>query len=220
MAESTDNSSSPTDAELLQSGFRYALSLSHHLEDSEDLVQEAWLNLCKAYGGVESRAVLFTAVRHLFIDQCRRRKVLQFCSLEDWMLPLGSAAAIIALLGLFWLNQRGRVDFAALRPVVIAFFDNEPAYPLTSPRPEELRQWALAHGAPAGFRLPAKLQNLPGKGCTILDVSGKSVFLLCFMTVDATGKQDGAMVHLVIARRDDFVNAPRATTPALTAAGD
>jgi RNA polymerase sigma-70 factor (ECF subfamily) len=69
--------------ELLQSAFRYALALSHHPEDAEDLVQEAWMNLRRKYGCVESRAVLFAAVRHLFIDQCRRRKIVQFESLDD-----------------------------------------------------------------------------------------------------------------------------------------
>lgn len=83
MADSPHHLSTATDAELLQSAFRYALSLSHHIEDAEDLAQEAWLNLCKTYGRVESRAVLFTAVRHLFIDQCRRRKIIHFESLEE-----------------------------------------------------------------------------------------------------------------------------------------
>ena len=32
-------------SELLQSGFRYALSLAHHHQDAEDLVQQAWLRL-------------------------------------------------------------------------------------------------------------------------------------------------------------------------------
>lgn len=70
--------------ELLQSAFRYALALSHHPEDAEDLVQEAWMNLRRKYGCVESRAVLFAAVRNLFIDQCRRRKIVQFESLDDF----------------------------------------------------------------------------------------------------------------------------------------
>lgn len=72
----------PSDAELLQTAFRYALSLSHHVEDAEDLVQEAWLNLYQTNGRVDSRAMLFTAVRHLFIDQRRRGKIVQFESLE------------------------------------------------------------------------------------------------------------------------------------------
>ena len=82
MPDSPHLTAPATDAELLQSAFRYALSLSHHAEDAEDLVQQAWLNLCRTYGRVESRGALFTAVRHLFVDQCRRHKVVQFESLD------------------------------------------------------------------------------------------------------------------------------------------
>ena len=71
-----------TDAERLQRGYRYAVALTHHLEDAQDLVHEAWLNLSRRYGRVESNAVLFTAVRNLFVDQCRRKKVVQFESLD------------------------------------------------------------------------------------------------------------------------------------------
>jgi RNA polymerase sigma-70 factor (ECF subfamily) len=71
-----------TDAERLQKGYRYAVALTHHLEDAQDLVHEAWLNLSRRYGRVESNAVLFTAVRNLFVDQCRRKKVVQFESLD------------------------------------------------------------------------------------------------------------------------------------------
>jgi RNA polymerase sigma factor (sigma-70 family) len=72
----------PSDADLLQSGCRYALALSHHPQDAEDLLQEAWMHLFRKYGTVESRAVLFTTIRNLFLDQCRRRKVVQFDSLD------------------------------------------------------------------------------------------------------------------------------------------
>jgi RNA polymerase sigma-70 factor (ECF subfamily) len=72
-----------TDAERLQKGYRYALALTHHSADAEDLVQEAWLNLARRYGRVETNAVLFTAVRNLFVDQCRRKKIVQFDSIEE-----------------------------------------------------------------------------------------------------------------------------------------
>jgi RNA polymerase sigma-70 factor (ECF subfamily) len=71
-----------TDAQRLQSGFRYALALTHHAADAEDLVQEAWLKLCRSYGRVESNALLFTTVRNLFVDQCRRKKIVHFESLD------------------------------------------------------------------------------------------------------------------------------------------
>ncbi len=81
--ETSDQGPESTEAELLQSGFRYALALTHHREEAEDLVQETWLNLCRRYGKVENRAVLFAALRNLFIDHCRRRKLVHFDPLED-----------------------------------------------------------------------------------------------------------------------------------------
>jgi RNA polymerase sigma-70 factor (ECF subfamily) len=77
------STSTPTDTERLQSAYRYALALTHHGADAEDLVQEAWLNLCRRYGRVESSALLCTAVRNLFINQCRRRKIVHFDSLDQ-----------------------------------------------------------------------------------------------------------------------------------------
>jgi RNA polymerase sigma-70 factor (ECF subfamily) len=53
------------------------------VQEAEDLVQEAWLNVTRRYGAVASRALLFTTVRNLFIDQCRRRKIVHFESLDQ-----------------------------------------------------------------------------------------------------------------------------------------
>ncbi len=121
----------------------------------------------------------------------------------------------------FLVVRRDRTEFAAVRPVVIGFFAHgELKYPILSPDPVALRQWALDHGAPADFRIPASLGVLPGKGCTILDVGGKPVHMLCFMTVRADGKQDGGMVHLLIARQGDFLHAPSSTIPEMVSDGE
>ncbi|MEM9157599.1 MAG: RNA polymerase sigma factor [Verrucomicrobiota bacterium] len=67
-----------TDTELVQAGYRYALSIARHHEDAQDLVQQAWLKLQRAYGKVEGTPVLFRAIRNLFYDQKRRSKIVQF----------------------------------------------------------------------------------------------------------------------------------------------
>jgi RNA polymerase sigma-70 factor (ECF subfamily) len=72
-----------SEIELMQSGYRYALSLTHHGHDAEDLLQEAWLHLCRRYGAASSRAALFTTIRHLYIDRCRRNRVVSFHSLDE-----------------------------------------------------------------------------------------------------------------------------------------
>ena len=72
-----------SDAELVQAGYRYALSISRHHQDAEDLVQQAWMKLVRAYGKVEGTPVLFRAVRNLFYDQKRRSKIVQFEPLDS-----------------------------------------------------------------------------------------------------------------------------------------
>jgi RNA polymerase sigma factor (sigma-70 family) len=81
--DAADDTPVTTDREMLQAGFRYGMALSHSVQDAEDLVQEAWLNLTRRYGTVASRALLFTTVRNLFIDHCRRRKIVHFESLDQ-----------------------------------------------------------------------------------------------------------------------------------------
>lgn len=72
-----------TQEDLLQSGYRFAYSLTHHREDAEDLVQQAWFNLSRRYGQVENRAILFTSIRNQFYDQCRRARIVRFESMDN-----------------------------------------------------------------------------------------------------------------------------------------
>ena len=57
---------------LIQSGYRYALSLTHHQHDAEDLIQQACVRVLRSRGHLVSRPYLFAAVRNLYIDQRRR----------------------------------------------------------------------------------------------------------------------------------------------------
>lgn len=81
---STPNSArkSLSETELVQAGYRYALSIARHHQDAEDLVQQAWLKLQRAYGRVEGTPVLFRTIRNLFYDIKRRDKIVQFEPLE------------------------------------------------------------------------------------------------------------------------------------------
>ncbi len=78
---------------LVQAGYRYALALTHHHYDAEDLVQQAWLKLTHRYGHVKHRTILYTAIRHLFYDQCRRGKIVTFGPLEDSLEPTSSESS-------------------------------------------------------------------------------------------------------------------------------
>jgi RNA polymerase sigma-70 factor (ECF subfamily) len=70
-------------SELIQAGYRYALSLTHNEHNAEDLVQDACFKLLKAHGLVHARPLLFTAIRNLYIDRYRHENVLSFEELHD-----------------------------------------------------------------------------------------------------------------------------------------
>ncbi len=101
------------DVEFLNMGFRYAMALTHHREDAEDITQEAWLNLHRRYGSVPSKAVLFTSIKNLVIDRARRGKIVAFESADEIDPPAapetaapGAAADVDTLLGELRGNER------------------------------------------------------------------------------------------------------------------
>jgi RNA polymerase sigma-70 factor (ECF subfamily) len=69
--------------DLLQAGFRYALSLRPAWHDAEDLVQEAWYRLHRRFGGVAGKPLLFTAIRNIHVDRARRDRLVLFEPLDD-----------------------------------------------------------------------------------------------------------------------------------------
>lgn len=68
--------------EMLDRGFRFALSLTHDRSDAEDLVQDAVATML-AKGASWQRPYLFATIRNRYIDGYRRRQNLQFVSLES-----------------------------------------------------------------------------------------------------------------------------------------
>jgi len=59
--------------DLLQHGFRYAMSLTHERAGAEDLVHDACVSILRA-DGPWHRGYLFATIRNRYIDQYRRRK--------------------------------------------------------------------------------------------------------------------------------------------------
>ncbi|MBI2566581.1 MAG: RNA polymerase sigma factor [Candidatus Schekmanbacteria bacterium] len=68
-------------AELLQRGFRYALSLTHDESRAEDLLQDAWVAVLAA-GGTSSKGYLYAGIRSRFIDRYRRERLVVIESLD------------------------------------------------------------------------------------------------------------------------------------------
>ena len=60
--------------ELVQRGYRFALSLTHDAAGAEDLTQDAWFAVLRARGPW-SREYLFATIRNRFIDLYRRGKL-------------------------------------------------------------------------------------------------------------------------------------------------
>ncbi|MEO1083659.1 MAG: RNA polymerase sigma factor [Acidobacteriota bacterium] len=71
------------DLDLLQAGYRYALSLTGNPAEADDLAQQGWLRLHERYGAGKGRGALFTTVRRLFIDRYRRRQKVELMAIED-----------------------------------------------------------------------------------------------------------------------------------------
>ncbi|MEM9594638.1 MAG: RNA polymerase sigma factor [Acidobacteriota bacterium] len=69
--------------ELIQAGYRYALSLAHSPQDAEDLVQAASVKLYERQGALGNRPLFLTTIRNLFYDGWRRGKVVAFRSMDS-----------------------------------------------------------------------------------------------------------------------------------------
>jgi len=67
--------------ELLNQGYRYALSLCHDVSRADDLLQEGWLALLQAKGPRE-KAYLFRAIRSRYLNQIKREKLVVMVPLE------------------------------------------------------------------------------------------------------------------------------------------
>ena len=65
MAAAT-NKQSTNERNLLQAGYRYAISLTHDKHSAEDLAQQAWFTIIKRYDKVENQAILYTAIKNHF----------------------------------------------------------------------------------------------------------------------------------------------------------
>ena len=73
---------------LLQAGFRYAISLTHHEAQAEDILQDAWFAVLKA-SGPHTKPYLYTAIRSRFFKMYKREKLVPMLSLDDVSEPAG-----------------------------------------------------------------------------------------------------------------------------------
>lgn len=76
------------DKDLLQSGFRYALSLCNNRHDAEDLAQESWLRLYGHGMRPKRKGSYFIAIRNLFIDRYRHARLMMIEPFDDEVHPV------------------------------------------------------------------------------------------------------------------------------------
>lgn len=79
------------DRELIQAGYRFALSLTRHPEEAEDIVQQSHFRVIAKKGRLHSRAYLLQTIRNLFHDLERRKKVIPFERIDDVASPFVEA---------------------------------------------------------------------------------------------------------------------------------
>ena len=75
--------SKPIDIDILNSGYRYALSLCSNRQDAEDIVHDAWVRLDNRYGKPPEKSLLYTTIRNLYIDRYRRAMKIRFSEFEE-----------------------------------------------------------------------------------------------------------------------------------------
>lgn len=67
---------------LLNVAFRYAMALTHAVEEAEDLVHDACVAIVRS-GGSWEKGYLLTTIRNRFIDRYRRNQRILFVPIEE-----------------------------------------------------------------------------------------------------------------------------------------
>ncbi len=93
-ADDSVRNSDHSEQAVLQSGFRYALALTHRRHDAEDLVQQAAFKLLRRYDTISSRSLLFVAIRRLHLDHQRGRNIENTDELEHIACPRDDVSSV------------------------------------------------------------------------------------------------------------------------------
>ena len=136
---------------------------------------------------------------------------------QRWMRTIMAlAAALVLCAGLamsWWMKAPARAEFAALVPRVVTFLENKPALEHAPQDKSELRAWLVAQGAPPEMEIPPALQSLESFACQVIDVQGRKTWLACFWREQRPDRGGHELVHLIVARRQDFHAAPDSAAP-------
>ncbi len=88
------SSDSERDRDVALAGLRYAYALTHHLQDAEDLAQEAALRVFRRKGALGDKPYLLTSIRNLYCNLCTRRGVVAFeCLIDEAIVTCNTRAS-------------------------------------------------------------------------------------------------------------------------------
>lgn len=131
-------------------------------------------------------------------------------------LSLVAAVVVMAFVGSWWAGRDiGPVSYTLLAPRVIEFFSGTPDLAPASQDKRELKAWLVAKGAPAGFQIPAPLMSLESAACQVVDVKGEKAYMSCYWTEKKAERGIHELVHLLVARAEDFHDQPKSTKPVI-----
>jgi hypothetical protein len=139
-------------------------------------------------------------------------KTVAFPARKRWGRFICAVAAAVALgvTGVWWATRDvGPVSYAALPPRVIEFFKNEPDLRPPVQDKSQLREWLVSQGAPADMEIPATLLPLESAACQVVNVQGSNAYLSCYWRVNKADRGPSDLVHLLVARTEDFRDQPK-----------
>ena len=145
-------------------------------------------------------------------------KVTEMAKQKSWGGILSAIAAVLLLsvAGIWWFQRDvGPVSYTLLAPRVIEFFGNEPDLVPASQDKNEVKAWLLSKGAPANFEFPPSLLPLESAACQVVDVKGEKAYMSCYWTDDKPDRGIHELVHLLVARAEDFHDQPKSEKPVI-----
>ena len=129
-------------------------------------------------------------------------------------LSLVAALAVFAFVGNWYVKRDlSPVSYNELPPRVIAFFNAKSPLVPAPPTKQEVRDWLLSKGAPPEFEMPSSLAGLENAACQVVDVEGRKAYLSCYWRENTPTRGDHELIHLLVARADDFRDQPTSATP-------
>jgi hypothetical protein len=170
----------------------------------------AWLAESLAFDrSVRTELARVTVPAELRDNILARRKIIRPA---PWWNPhftprqIAAAAAVLLALGVaaLWANQRPPTFAEFRRDLADLSWGGDPHVQARAASLADVREFLAAQGVSTNFAVPPVLARARVRGCTLIAWRGEKVPVVCF-------NPEGQHVHLVIAGRSLFPDAPTET---------